>query len=57
MRYTRISADCHIDLCWLPPDLFTVERVGGDEGPHALRHRRPQGADVGDEEGREPRAR
>jgi len=23
MRYTRISADCHIDLCWLPPDLFT----------------------------------
>jgi predicted TIM-barrel fold metal-dependent hydrolase len=23
MRYSRISADCHIDLCWLPPDLFT----------------------------------
>jgi len=23
MRYTCISADCHIDLCWLPPDLFT----------------------------------
>ena len=23
MHYTRISADCHIDLCWLPPDLFT----------------------------------
>src|SRR5262249_8778905 len=23
MRYTRISADCHVDLCWLPPDLFT----------------------------------
>lgn len=23
MRYTRISADCHIDLPWLPPDLFT----------------------------------
>ena len=23
MLYTRISADCHIDLCWLPPDLFT----------------------------------
>jgi predicted TIM-barrel fold metal-dependent hydrolase len=22
-RYTRISADCHIDLPWLPPDLFT----------------------------------
>ena len=24
MRYTRISADCHIDLPWLPPDLFTA---------------------------------
>src|SRR5919201_4153969 len=23
MRYNRISADCHIDLPWLPPDLFT----------------------------------
>jgi hypothetical protein len=23
MRYTRISADCHVDLCWLPPHLFT----------------------------------
>jgi predicted TIM-barrel fold metal-dependent hydrolase len=23
MHYTRISADCHIDLPWLPPDLFT----------------------------------
>ena len=23
MNYTRISADCHIDMPWLPPDLFT----------------------------------
>src|SRR2546425_12746859 len=23
MRYTRISADCHVDLPWLPADLFT----------------------------------
>jgi predicted TIM-barrel fold metal-dependent hydrolase len=23
MRYQTISADCHVDLCWLPPDLFT----------------------------------
>jgi uncharacterized protein len=23
MRYELISADCHIDLVWLPPDLFT----------------------------------
>src|SRR5262249_61569064 len=22
MRYEVISGDCHIDLCWLPPDLF-----------------------------------
>ena len=25
MRYETISADCHIDLCWLPPDLFTSQ--------------------------------
>ena len=24
MRYEVISADCHIDLIWLPPDLFTA---------------------------------
>ncbi|HEU5194725.1 MAG TPA: amidohydrolase family protein [Methylomirabilota bacterium] len=23
MRYEMISADCHVDLCWLPTDLFT----------------------------------
>jgi predicted TIM-barrel fold metal-dependent hydrolase len=23
MRYEMISADCHLDLCWLPTDLFT----------------------------------
>src|SRR5579875_686788 len=23
MKYEVISADCHIDLIWLPPDLFT----------------------------------
>ena len=23
MRYQRISADCHIDLPWIPRDLFT----------------------------------
>jgi predicted TIM-barrel fold metal-dependent hydrolase len=23
MNFRAISADCHIDLCWLPPDLFT----------------------------------
>src|SRR5205809_4180649 len=24
MRYWMISADCHVDLCWLPPDLFVT---------------------------------
>ena len=23
MQYRRISADCHLDMIWLPPDLFT----------------------------------
>jgi len=30
MNYTRISADCHIDLPWVPTDLF-VERFGGSQ--------------------------
>ena len=44
MQYNRISADCHLDLPWMPPDLFTSmasrelkERmpfvVDSDEGP------------------------
>ncbi len=44
MEYKCISADCHIDLIWLPPDLFTnnasaalKERMpfvtGGPDGP------------------------
>jgi|SRR6266540_2761020 len=24
MNYSRISADCHIDMPWIPPDLFTA---------------------------------
>lgn len=39
MRYDRISADCHIDLCWLPPDLFTANASS------ALRERMPYVAD------------
>ena len=35
MRYERISADCHVDLCWLPPDLFTTNASA------ALRDRMP----------------
>jgi predicted TIM-barrel fold metal-dependent hydrolase len=29
MRYEMISADCHIDLCWLPPDLFVSNASSG----------------------------
>jgi predicted TIM-barrel fold metal-dependent hydrolase len=29
MRYTRISADCHLDLPWMPPDLFTANATPG----------------------------
>ncbi len=39
MQYRRISADCHLDMLWLPPDLFTVERVEQAQGPDALRRR------------------
>jgi len=45
MNYTRISADCHIDLPWMPPDIFTDNAsaemkprmpfiADGPEGPH-----------------------
>jgi predicted TIM-barrel fold metal-dependent hydrolase len=39
MRYEAISADCHVDLCWLPPDLFTSQASG------AMRERMPYVAD------------
>ena len=35
MEYSRVSADCHIDLCWLPPTLFT------DEATPAMKSRMP----------------
>ena len=39
MRYEVISADCHVDLCWLPPKLFT------ENASSALRERMPYVAD------------
>ncbi len=39
MTYNRISADCHLDLIWLPPDLFV------SEAPAALKDRMPYVAD------------
>jgi predicted TIM-barrel fold metal-dependent hydrolase len=35
MKYDAISADSHIDLIWLPPDLFT------DHAPAAMKDRMP----------------
>ena len=32
MEYTCISADCHVDLIWLPPDLFTANASGQMKG-------------------------
>jgi predicted TIM-barrel fold metal-dependent hydrolase len=39
MRYDVISADCHLDLCWLPPDLFTSQASA------AMKDRMPYVAD------------
>ena len=35
MQYKVISADCHVDLIWLPPDLFTAN------APTTLKERMP----------------
>jgi predicted TIM-barrel fold metal-dependent hydrolase len=40
MRYETISADCHVDLCWLPPDLFTTSASA------AMRDRMPYVTDT-----------
>ena len=39
MEYKRISADCHLDMIWLPPDLFVSEASA------ALKDRMPYVAD------------
>src|ERR1700739_4329658 len=44
MQYRRISADCHLDMPWMPPDLFVSQArrelkdrmpyvEGGPDGP------------------------
>lgn len=35
MQYNRISADSHVDLCWMPPTLFV------DEASQAMKDRMP----------------
>jgi len=39
MKYTRICADCHIDLPMLAPELFTASGSAALKEPDALRHR------------------
>ena len=38
MEYSVISADCHIDLCWLPPELFVSNASAAlkDRMPHVV---------------------
>ncbi|MBT3767330.1 MAG: amidohydrolase [Rhodospirillaceae bacterium] len=38
MKYEIISADCHVDLIWLPPDLFTANASAAlkDQMPHVV---------------------
>jgi uncharacterized protein len=55
MRYSRISADCHIDLCWLPSDLFISNASAAmkdrmpyvTDGPKGPRWVTKQGANLG----------
>jgi uncharacterized protein len=42
MKYNRISADCHLDMPWMPPTLFT------DEASRELRDRMPYVEDTAD---------
>jgi predicted TIM-barrel fold metal-dependent hydrolase len=55
MRYEVISADCHVDLCWLPPELFTENASSAmrsrmpyvSEGPNGLQWTTQRGANLG----------
>ena len=56
MKYDVISADCHIDLIWLPPDLFTSNASAAmkERMPYVTDGRAGQG--MGDQVGRLVRA-
>src|SRR5207302_3073587 len=55
MKYDVISADCHVDLIWLPPDLFTANAAAGfkdrmpyvSEGPRGREWVTKNGASFG----------
>lgn len=38
MEYRRISADCHLDLCWMPPEVFVsgASKAMKDRVPHVV---------------------
>ena len=55
MKYDVISADGHVDLIWLPPDLFTANASSALKGSHAPRGRGTEGAGMGERQGREVR--
>ena len=52
MQYKRISADCHLDMPWMPPDLFTSMAPQRHEGPHAVRGRDRRRAEMDGQERR-----
>ena len=55
MRYEMISADCHLDLCWLPTDLFVTQASAEmrdrmpyvEDGPKGKRWVTKKGAQLG----------
>ncbi len=55
MRYEMISADCHLDLCWLPTDLFVTQASAEmrdrmpyvEDGPKGKRWLTKKGANLG----------
>ena len=55
MHYSRISADCHIDMPWLPADLFTSNASAAmkdrmpyvEDGPDGPRWTTKKGAAMG----------
>jgi predicted TIM-barrel fold metal-dependent hydrolase len=55
MRYEVISADCHVDLCWLPPELFTANASAAmrermpyvGDGPNGRQWMTKRGANLG----------
>ena len=56
MHYKRISADCHLDMPWMPPGLFVENARARPQGAHALCRGRAGRAAMGRQERRQFRA-